>query len=54
MATGLVPELEEIVSVVVIMLMFSAVIVMVKKVDKARVPQPIPFPNQGSRQPKLR
>jgi Na+-transporting methylmalonyl-CoA/oxaloacetate decarboxylase gamma subunit len=39
------PKPEEIVSVVVILLMFLAVIVMVKKVDRAHEPQPILSPN---------
>ena len=39
------PRPEEIVSVVVILLMFLAVIVMVKKVDRAHEPQPILSPN---------
>jgi len=36
---------EEIVSVVVILLMFLAVIAMVKKIDEHRQPQGIPVPN---------
>ena len=52
--SGVFPKQEEIVSVVVILLMFLAVIAMVKKVDEDRQPLAIPAPDSGKAEGRIR